>query len=130
MTDTKKLEPSWGIKPPTDTNIVAAWGARAIYKPAGIDDSAAERHWRLTGKQSRAKGRHVPAKIMDVKRLKKWVNTKGLRLLSKLSLVDNSKEIVTYTDGPFTITASPKGSHGYLYIGAWVTQAQSVEELG
>jgi hypothetical protein len=53
--------------------------------------------------------------------LTKWLDDVALpRLRKEIDLETSSEETITFTDGQFTLAASPRGSYGYLYIGAWV----------
>jgi hypothetical protein len=88
------------------------WGARAIFHP-GTDypiDLLPDRQ----GYQSDA---------LDPKPLLDWVNKFGLPELKKQRAFKNldtsSREVVEVKDRQFTLLASPQGSYGYLYIGAW-----------
>lgn len=105
-----KLE--WGISP-RSKRVTVAWGARAIYqyRRAGpVIDLLWDRQIAVGPKDERDK-------------LCYWVNLTGLELLRrKLDegvVLASSRETVKILECPYTITASPKGSHGYLYIGAW-----------
>jgi len=121
---------AWGLQPPD--GATAAWGARAIYT---FDHRAAMSNLTKAGKQ-RVRGRK-PARVVDLLHdrqggvgepaaltgLAGWINRVGLPWLraevDRLRLACDSAQVVTYTDGSYTIAASPKASHGYLYIGAW-----------
>jgi hypothetical protein len=99
----------WGISPPTER--VIAGGARAIYKcPDGIDLV-----WDRMGMQGGTEEQR--------KQFGTWLDKKGIPALKEqlrkeyLSSSDD-KYINIHLDGWF-ITANPRGSCGYLYIGAF-----------
>jgi hypothetical protein len=91
---------------------VRYWGARAIFHPdtAYPIDLLPDRQ----GYQSDE---------LDPKPLLDWLNKFGLPELKKLPTFKNldtsSREVVEVKQGQFTLQASPQGSYGYLYIGAW-----------
>ena len=118
--DAAPIKMSWGIMPPEGT--FTAWGARAIYKPCRLNYNKAIR------------GKWIPAEIdllydrqsakgddKALKGLSTWMNKVALPKLRKTcSLSSSSEETVTIENDKFKLVASPKGSFGYLYIGAWV----------
>lgn len=99
----------WGISPPTERAI--AWGARAIYKcPDDIDLV-----WDRMGMQGGTEEQR--------KQFADWLNKRGIPALKEQLRKDylpgsSEKFINIHMDGWF-ITASPRGSCGYLYIGAF-----------
>lgn len=124
---TLTVKPPWGLTPPD--GVVAAWGARAIYK---YDRTAYDRNHTTRGKK---KVRQVPYYSVDLlwdrmggagnnaklQELTKWLDDVALpKLRKEIDFDIASEETWTFTDGQFTIAASPRASHGYLYIGAWV----------
>lgn len=107
----KKLE--FGRQPPKGTKV--AWGARAIFKPISRNpmiDILWDRQSAFGEKEDR-------------EALVEWVRTVGLTWLEetigeKASFaLTRSHEVFHYEDGGYVIEASPQGSGGYLYIGAW-----------
>jgi hypothetical protein len=119
----------FGIRPP-DGIPGAAWGARAIYR------LKRERVYR-NGRPAKNGAQRTVAEIdlvwdrqswqggsnRERDALKGWINRRGLvalrRACAKAYLAGNSDELVTVERDGYVITASPKRSHGYLYIGAW-----------
>ncbi len=53
----------------------------------------------------------------------KWLDTRGRKLLVKRLRGDDvhpgDNRVVHLQDGRFNVVASPKASHGYLYLGLW-----------
>jgi hypothetical protein len=101
---------AWGL--PAPKGVKTSWGARAIYSPpAGIDIV-----WDRQG---------INGAEEDCKGLLSWINKKGLKGLTKILgkkgnyLASDEDRVVEFREGGFVITANPRGSHGYLYIGAW-----------
>lgn len=124
------LKPAWGITPPPDCGASAAWGARAIYHEN--HQAYKENHTKagklrkrglvpwyfveLVWDRQGAAGRNA-----DLLALNEWVNKVGLpRLRAECEIPRDSEKTLTFSDGRFTMTASPRASYGYLYIGAWV----------
>ncbi len=121
------LKPAWGIAPPIGA-AVAAWGARAIYSEQQQSHSGSRRvrpapetfAIELLWDRQGAAGRNL-----DLQLLNTWINEVGLPRLRKecsaRCITTDCNEVITFTDGKYTMTASPRESCGYLYIGAWVT---------
>ena len=103
----------FGIQPPQGTRV--AWGARAIFKPISrkpMIDILWDRQDAFGGKEDR-------------EALVEWIKERGLPLIeaaidekSSYSL-STSHEKFRLADSGYIIEASPQGSGGYLYIGAW-----------
>jgi hypothetical protein len=109
----KQLE--WGISPPKECNI--AWGARAIYKyPDEIDLV-----WDRMGMEG-----GTPE---ERKAFGDFLNKRGLpalkQQLKKEYLSGSSEKFINIELDGWLITASPRGSCGYLYIGVFPLQAVS-----
>jgi len=107
----KTLE--FGMQPPKGTKV--AWGARAIFKPISKNpmiDILWDRQDAFGDKEERED-------------LVEWVRKSGLPWLNqemedKASYsISRSHEVFRHEDGDYVLEASPKGSAGYLYIGAW-----------
>lgn len=123
--------PNWGITPPA--GVVAAWGARAIYTENRL---AHEANYTKRGqKRKRGLVNHFDIDLCwdrqgaagrngDLEELSKWLNAVALKRLAKECsdryITRDCEEWVEFTDGRFTLKASPRASYGYLYIGAWV----------
>lgn len=92
---------SWGIKAPEGAK--ASWGARAIFQ-----DGRVEIVWDRQGGTGDEE-------------LISWLNAKGIKQLRKLAkdLASDEDREVRYQDGEFVVAANPRGSYGYLYLGAW-----------
>src|SRR4029077_848011 len=106
----KKIKLEFGISPPA--GVRAAWGARALYSFRRVPkiDLLWDRQ-NIVGSEE------------DRRALSTWINEKGLGLLAAKLDQDfvgtATDKLVTVTDGEYTITANPRRSYGYLYIGAW-----------
>ena len=103
----KDLE--WGISPPTER--VLAWGARAIFKGYGDFDLLWDRMGMEGGTEEQRK------------QFGAWLDKKGIPALKELlkkECVGSSEDrsVSIQLDGWF-ITANPRMSCGYLYIGAF-----------
>jgi len=98
---------TWGLEPPDAAT--SAWGARAIYTtdPMVID--------LLVDRQSAFGPR--------MRTLIDWMNEDGLPALKREILAHDvlpaDQQRIEILDGAFKLAASPRGSHGYLYIVAW-----------
>lgn len=98
---------TWGLEPPAAAT--SAWGARAIYTtgPMTID---------LLPDRQAAFGPRVRS-LID------WMNESGLPALKRELLAHDvrpaDQQRIEVLDGAFKLAASPRGSHGYLYIVAW-----------
>ena len=105
----------FGRRPPA--GVTLAWGARAIYDTRGgvtsIDLLWDRQSW--LGEERKA--------------LSAWLNEKGIRTIKKAceeaGLAGSSAEVVSWSEGGWTIEASPNQSYGYLYLCAY----QAVEEV-
>lgn len=91
---------SWGIQPPEGTDT--AWGARAIFR-GGVVDLVWDRQ---------AGG--------DAD-LREWLNARGIPQMRRMvaDVGGSEDREVRWTEGAYTIVANPRGSYGYLYLGAW-----------
>lgn len=122
----------FGLRPP-DGITGAAWGARAIYK------LGSERVYR-NGRPTKNDARRTVAEIellwdrqswqggtnAERDKLKGWINRRGLAALRraciKQYLTGDSADTITIEQDGYIMTASPRESYGYLYIGAWKVQ--------
>jgi len=100
---------TWGLQPPEGTTL--AWGARAIYKGGAIDLLPDRQAWR--------------GPIDERKPLVDWLNTTGRAAIERAAkhanLRGDEERTVRHESAGFTIEASPRGSHGYLYLVAYPT---------
>ncbi len=131
------LRPGWGAPPPQEIldaaqPPLAGWGARAIYREPTA-------RYESRGPRGGKKGRYVdvPAGIdllwdrqaaaghnATLKALGSWIDKIALPQLRKeCRLASWSEDTITIEGAAeglrFILTASPNGSCGYLYIGAW-----------
>jgi hypothetical protein len=109
---------SWGRPVPENVNVVAHWGARAIFTNSDYIDLLPDRQ-SLTRPENRG-GLYTD----DRDPLINWVNKTGLPWLRKEAAqqFDSSsgeRRTISFDDGKYHIEADPQGSYGYLYIGAW-----------
>jgi len=126
------LKPAWGMEPPV--GAVAAWGARAIYT-ANRQSYAANYTKRGTLRKRGREPRFTVELLHDrmgpagdpalVKGLCAWLDKVGMPRLRKECdvkfVTPDSNDRIEFTDGRYTLVASPRESYGYLYIGAWMT---------
>lgn len=112
----------FGMTPPMRERegVVAAWGARAILasESARWGQPARQRVDLLPDRQQ-AVPDTVPAEFVD------WLNT-GLRAWLDSGCGEGWIDpggvgVLRLEDGRFRAHACPSGSHGYLYVGAWMT---------
>lgn len=113
-----RLTLMWGLQPPPDARI--AWGARAIYKPTS--DAPGYATIDLLYDRQSADALH---EVTDAERkaLANWIDRVGLPKLKRECRArylthDSMAEVVIERDG-YTLKASPRASHGYLYIVVW-----------
>jgi hypothetical protein len=112
----------FGRRPHEDLETKRAWGARAIYRFAWnqiVGDYAPE--VQTLGDRQSYEG--FDADPAADRAFVDWLNARALpeikkRLVREFVTADGA-EVVAWDDGPRHIEASPQGSHGYLYIGAW-----------
>jgi len=119
FSETRALE--WGLQP--EKGYKAAWGARAIYKLVQDEDGTTAL---LDVVQDRTS---CAGNEKEVGILCRWLDATGFRLLTE-ELEDQkidgaSYEAVTIAGRSGlkrrpTIKAGPRGSHGYLYIVAYL----------
>jgi hypothetical protein len=107
------LKLSWGRRSGLPEGLEAAWGARLIWP----NDLVWDRQDMVGSAEQR-------------KQLGEWLNGGPLRwTLERLSNIEGhygglqpseDREIALYDDGIGKIVGSPQGSHGYLYVAAWL----------
>jgi hypothetical protein len=104
MAEKRNLE--WGLQAPAEAK--AAWGARAIFKRGPAIDIVFDRQDAFGDEEK-------------VKDLVEWMRTTGLPMLEEATadLSPTSDQTVSIRRGKRNIKASPRRSHGYLYIVAW-----------
>lgn len=92
--------------------VVATWGARAIFQRGNIDILHDRQSWTVPNAEEDQSRR---------KQLQQWINSTGMPWLCERvkSVNPSGTEIVNFDDGQFHIEASPQSSCGYLYIRAW-----------
>lgn len=110
-----KLTTRWGRSGHAPDGTLAVIGARAIYRfdQYGPDvDTPADRR------------DHAEVDEASHQRLVRWVIDVGhhrmMDQLKRLCVYPECDDVVAIDDGPFHLEASPQGSHGHLYIGAWL----------
>lgn len=124
----------FGRQPPT--TAVRSWGARAILdskefeKPTDIwnykKDIKHNPHaftFDLLYDRQDAYPPSTEDNVSAKKVFHDWVDNVGLPWLrtevKRLRLAGSSTDVVAFSEGNYHIEASPQGSYGYLYIGAW-----------
>lgn len=139
-TTIKPISLMWGGFPPSPTARIA-WGARAIFNL--LADPVRDRRGRLVRYQSRA-DLDIPYDRQEMqvaegvgeceperRALVTWINDVGLpkirTLIEEGDVNTGSPKIVAHASpcGRYQITASPRASHGYLYIVAWTEEVAS-----
>ena len=93
---------AWGLKAPEGVEV--SWDARAIFRDGVIDLLPDRQSW--AGE--------------DRKPLMGWLNSKGIAGIQNVCddayLAPESAETVSFREGGWLIKASPRASHGYLYL--------------
>lgn len=108
----------FGRRPPQGTNVLAAWGARAILSGRGdrqaIDLVPDRRQTWIP------EGAAMPPEFQDflVEKVAPWLDRNCDA--EGGSIDPGGADVMTLAEGPFHVEASPQRSHGYLYIGAWM----------
>ena len=101
----------WGIQAPESVKV--SWGARAIYAVPASIDIVPDRQGLRAGEE----------KENENEALIDWINKKGLPGLKKIlrgeHLSREERRIVEFKSDGYVLKASPQGSYGYLYLGAW-----------
>jgi len=109
----------WGLQLDNADNVLAAYGARTIFK-SGQMDFPHDRQSFL--------GEETLQTL-----LRKWINSKALPALRKhiqeKNWVPSTEETFTFEDWPYALKASPRGSHGYIYIGAYMKGLDQLPEI-
>src|SRR3954470_9932220 len=103
---------SWfGIKPPEGVATKARYGCRAILH-------SRRRHIDLVWDRKQAEPQPLPPEFAV------WLNTRltdWLAAYCDQKFIDPAGHVeFVLTEAPFHAVASAKGSHGYLYVGAWM----------
>lgn len=100
---------AYGIQDIIPDDAIAAWGARAILRN-GVMDIVMDRTDRFF-----AKGTAV--------NFAEWMGFTGLPWVNKtaLNIWGEDRDVHRFQDGPFNVVCSAQGSHGYLYITAWMS---------
>ena len=128
---TNQLKLAWGLVPPE--GVSAAWGARAIYtyNRAAYDAN----HTKRGAERKRGLINYFNVDLLHDRKsmegdplslelLCAWLDKVGLlRLIKECNerfIMPDSEDVVEFTDGLYSLRATPRASHGYLYIGAWV----------
>lgn len=103
----------WGLQPKGD--FVAAWGTRALYHDQPSAYARRGYVFDILWDRQSSFGNEK-----DRKALESWLNKKGLPALRKAlkskSVRSSSNTEVEVSEGRFKLRASPRGSHGYLYM--------------
>lgn len=103
----------FGRQPPKGVKV--AWGARAIFKPVSKNPMIDLLWDRQDGFGSDE----------DKKDLLRWVDTVGMPWLHEqiedqdVYSISRSMSVFRLARDGYVIEASPQGSYGHLYIGAW-----------
>ncbi len=119
------LKLAWGIQPPE--GVPVAYGARAIYS---LDEKRVRRNYQTIATIDIVHDRQSLAgdpKLGDGLRKALRALLPALKKACEDAVLDKGSrdELVVECEG-YTLHASPRASHGYLYIGAWPTPAPTV----
>ena len=116
MIDTNQFR--WGLTPLPEGELLAAWGARAIFQHRELD-FLHDRQQALGSEKTRAI-------------LGKWIDRVGLpelkKHIKKNGWSSSTKEVFELNRGPFMLKASPRGSYGYMYLTAVLKGMESMPD--
>jgi hypothetical protein len=105
------MKADWGL-PTTDPQASYCWGARAIYR-LNYEEVTIDIPW----DRQAWDGEHSKETRLA---LSTWINSKAMnqlkKKLSKLGIGGSSEELISIEGDGFRLSASPKASHGYLYL--------------
>ena len=101
----------WGLERKFSSDeYLACWGARAIWSE---NRNFIDLLWDRQDMQGTSEGKTL---------LTDWLNSIGFielkRRMDDAKLTQNQNKLIIQSSGPFTITANPNSSYGYLYITA------------
>jgi len=103
------------------------WGARAIFQAGRFEGSWKKQKWippyiDLVYDRQSFEGNEHPLKDEFMK----WLNEGALPHLRAWArgVRPDSKDVLNIGNDKFTLMASPNGSYGYMYIGAWLKPTQ------
>ena len=109
----------WGLRLDNTDNVLAAYGARTIFKFGQMD---------FPHDRQNFLGEETHRTL-----LREWINSKALPALRKhiqeKNWVPSTEETFTFEDWPYVLKASPRGSHGYIYIGAYMKGFDQFPEI-
>lgn len=110
---------AWGLSDSVPAEATAAWGARAILREGAVDlVPNRQDHWAQT----------ESGKVAFFN----WVDTKAIPWLNKeaRNIRGNELQLYAFDEGDCHIRANANASHGYLYVAAWTTAAETVSQEG
>lgn len=132
----RNLTVAWGITP--HGNATAAWGARAIM--SANRNAYEANHTKRGPAKKKIVVPYFNVELLydrqgaaghngDLQLLQKWLDGKGMPWIRSVIATgsmgpeeDRAIELTDNTSGRrFTIHANPRASHGYLYVGAWIS---------
>ncbi len=135
MATTEQQSPWFGIRPPEDMPI--AWGARLIFERGHMGSPSTSRSQRdrdegirLQCLPDRVSLREPPAGVAELlmsRMFKEWIERNALQefkaLVSSTGLYPEEDRPVQVEKAGMLLSANPKKSYGYLYVGVWLSAA-------
>jgi len=126
---------TFGLRAPEGKNPKYWWGARAIFTQRAEHNPNKRKKFDpdyivvttvelLYDRQSFAGPQDE-----GTKKFTNWIDNVGLPAARKWSekVSTDSRDVFNFADKEYHITATPNGSYGYMYIGAWSTEEKEVE---
>jgi hypothetical protein len=123
---------TFGLRPPEEKHPKYWWGARAIFQ------NKFERNWNRKKKSDPDLIQVVEIDLLydrqsyfgpENKEFTNWINKVGLPAIRKWAknVFPDSRDQFNFEDKDYHIIATPNGSYGYMYIGAWSIEEKEVE---
>lgn len=118
MVNMNELE--WGLRPFLTREALAAYGARTIFKNGQMD---------FPHDRQSFLGEELHRTLL----LREWINSKALpalrRHIQNQNWTPDTEETLTFENWPYVLTASPRGSYGYIYISSHMKGLDKFPEI-